>query len=305
MDALATLTCGSCGQKNRATDRFCNHCGLPLAAPRAAELAIPPAPPAAQAPASKCVVGHPIAPGAHFCAHGHPIALDSLHLTRGGLSSSPTPVPPPPATYGSAQVIATPASPMAAFGGAPPLAPVVPVPPPLDANAYVSPTARAQREAAAAHAAVVAAPPVQVAAPPAAIAPAPPLVPAAPPAAPVQTSPAQAPREHRVLRGFLVPLQGRPTQEYWALHGMVVTVGRANTGDNVDVAVLDSTTSSRHASVHFDPSRGIVYVEDLGSTNGTFVNDVPIGHNGRRELRDNDRVRFGGFSALLKLLPLL
>jgi pSer/pThr/pTyr-binding forkhead associated (FHA) protein len=108
-----------------------------------------------------------------------------------------------------------------------------------------------------------------------------------------------------VLRGFLVPLQGRPTQEYWALHGTVATVGRANTGDHVDVAVLDSTTSSRHAALHFDVARGIVYVEDLGSTNGTFVNDVPIGHNGRRELRDNDRVRFGGFSALLKLLPLL
>jgi pSer/pThr/pTyr-binding forkhead associated (FHA) protein len=121
----------------------------------------------------------------------------------------------------------------------------------------------------------------------------------------VQTSPAPVPREQRVLRGFLVPLQGRPTQEYWALHGMAVTVGRANTGDHVDVAVLDSTTSSRHAAIHFDPARGIVYVEDLGSTNGTFVNDVPIGHNGRRELRDNDRVRFGGFSALLKLLPLL
>jgi pSer/pThr/pTyr-binding forkhead associated (FHA) protein len=123
---------------------------------------------------------------------------------------------------------------------------------------------------------------------------APPVQPAAPPG-----------REARMLRGFLVPLQGRPTQEYWALHGTVATVGRANTGDHVDVAVLDSTTSSRHAALHFDSARGIVYVEDLGSTNGTFVNDVPIGHNGRRELRDNDRVRFGGFSALLKLLPLL
>ena len=68
---------------------------------------------------------------------------------------------------------------------------------------------------------------------------------------------------------------------------------------------LDSTTSSRHAVIHFDVARGVVFIEDLGSTNGTFVNDVPIGHNGRRELRDNDRVRFGGFSALLKLLPLI
>ena len=90
--------------------------------------------------------------------------------------------------------------------------------------------------------------------------------------------------------------RGQPGQ------GALDVVGGA---PQLDVAVLDSTTSSRHAAIHFDPSRGIVYVEDLGSTNGTFVNDVPIGHNGRRELRDNDRVRFGGFSALLKLLPLL
>jgi hypothetical protein len=303
MDGLATLTCGSCGQKNRTTDRFCNHCGLPLTAPRVAPPAIPAAPPAAQAPSSKCVVGHPIAPGAHFCAHGHPIALDSLHLTRGGLSASPTPMPPAPApAYAPGAVVATPASPMGSFESHLAAAPrasapmVAHVAPPLDAQAYESPTARAQRSNAVDPAPVVAT--AAAVAPVQAPAPAPAVVPA-------QTAPAPVPREQRVLRGFLVPLQGRPTQEYWALHGMAVTVGRANTGDNVDVAVLDSTTSSRHAAIHFDPARGIVYVEDLGSTNGTFVNDVPIGHNGRRELRDNDRVRFGGFSALLKLLPLL
>ena len=155
----------------------------------------------------------------------------------------------------------------------------------------------------------------------AATAPPPPLQPPVPEVIPTPPSPMQAfqqaapvpaaapapvpAREAQVLRGFLVPVQGRPTQEYWALHGSVATVGRANTGDHVDVAVLDSTTSSRHAALHFDEARGIAFIEDLGSTNGTFVNDVPIGHNGRRELRDNDRVRFGGFSALLKLLPLV
>ena len=132
-----------------------------------------------------------------------------------------------------------------------------------------------------------------------------PYCPGVPAPAVAVPAPAPVPRESRILRGFLVPIQGRPTQEYWALHGAATTVGRANTGDDVDVAVLDSTTSSRHAVIHFDVARGVVFIEDLGSTNGTFVNDVPIGHNGRRELRDNDRVRFGGFSALLKLLPLI
>lgn len=236
--------------------------------PRVAEPVAAP-PPAAVAPTSKCVVGHPIAPGAHFCAHGHPIALDSLHLTRSGLASSPTPVPPAPAAPQAPIHLMTPVSPAPAFA--------LPVEPPAPAVAAMATPAHAP----------------------------PPSSARVPVAAPVPQPAAHQGREARILRGFLVPLQGRPTQEYWALHGTVATVGRANTGDHVDVAVLDSTTSSRHAAIHFDVARGIVYLEDLGSTNGTFVNDVPIGHNGRRELRDNDRVRFGGFSALLKLLPLL
>ena len=35
---------------------------------------------------------------------------------------------------------------------------------------------------------------------------------------------------------------------------------------------------------------------DLGSTNGTFHNEEAIGFQGRRELRDGDKVRFGGYS---------
>ena len=275
MDPSATLLCGQCGQKNRSTDRFCNHCGVVLTPPSASHRAadakrIPTAPPAPQPPVLKCVVGHAIATGAHFCAHGHPIALDALHLTRGSVPAMHAASPPPPiaaltpmprsdARLSAAQpVIMTPVSPMQAY---------VPAPPPAAAPVVA--------------AAVV-----------------------APATAPAPQAP-QAPREPRMLRGFLVPLQGRPTQEYWAMHGNAVSVGRANTGDEVDIAVLDSTTSSRHATIHFDTARGVVFVEDLGSTNGTFVNDVPIGHNGRRELRDNDRVRFGGFSALMKLLPLV
>jgi pSer/pThr/pTyr-binding forkhead associated (FHA) protein len=38
---------------------------------------------------------------------------------------------------------------------------------------------------------------------------------------------------------------------------------------------------------------------DLGSTNGTFHNEVAIGFQGRRELRDGDKVRFGGYSVMV------
>jgi pSer/pThr/pTyr-binding forkhead associated (FHA) protein len=51
-----------------------------------------------------------------------------------------------------------------------------------------------------------------------------------------------------------------------------------------------------------DAPTGGVSVEDTGSTNGTFVNDEHIGFNGRRELRDGDRLRFGGFTTVVKVV---
>jgi len=47
---------------------------------------------------------------------------------------------------------------------------------------------------------------------------------------------------------------------------------------------------------------GTITMEDTGSTNGTFVNDEHIGFNGRRELRDGDRLRLGGFTTVIKVI---
>jgi pSer/pThr/pTyr-binding forkhead associated (FHA) protein len=79
-------------------------------------------------------------------------------------------------------------------------------------------------------------------------------------------------------------------------------VGRLGSGDGVDVALQDPTISSRHAAFVVDGSACTILVEDTGSTNGTFVNDEHIGFNGRRELRDGDRVRFGGYTTIVKLI---
>ena len=40
-------------------------------------------------------------------------------------------------------------------------------------------------------------------------------------------------------------------------------------------------------------------LSDLGSTNGTFHNEEAVGFQGKRELRDGDRLRFGGYSVVL------
>ncbi len=63
------------------------------------------------------------------------------------------------------------------------------------------------------------------------------------------------------------------------------TIGRAG----CDVKLSDPDVSRRHAILRVEGSA--IAVEDLGSTNGTFVNEARI--EVATELRDGDRVRFG------------
>ncbi|HEY1357468.1 MAG TPA: FHA domain-containing protein [Thermoleophilaceae bacterium] len=63
------------------------------------------------------------------------------------------------------------------------------------------------------------------------------------------------------------------------------TVGRAG----ADVELVDPDVSRKHATFHQVDSG--IGVEDLGSRNGTYVNDEKI--TGIATLADGDRVRFG------------
>ena len=75
--------------------------------------------------------------------------------------------------------------------------------------------------------------------------------------------------------------------EVVALDSHALRVGRG--GDN-DLSVEgDEYASSHHA--RFEPRRDGVYVEDIGSTNGTFVNGIRVGHE--RRLAPGDVVRIG------------
>ena len=66
-----------------------------------------------------------------------------------------------------------------------------------------------------------------------------------------------------------------------------LTIGRA--GDNTAVLDGDEYASAQHARV--EAQRDGVWILDLGSTNGTFVNGERM--DGRRRLRDGDTVRIG------------
>ena len=65
-----------------------------------------------------------------------------------------------------------------------------------------------------------------------------------------------------------------------------LTIGRSS---DADVRIEDRFASQFHARV--DSRKGSYYVEDLGSTNGTYPNGAPV--KGAAELRDLDEIRIG------------
>ena len=60
-------------------------------------------------------------------------------------------------------------------------------------------------------------------------------------------------------------------------------------GDAAEIRLEDPFASSRHARVY--EQAGIVVLEDLGSTNGTYLNEELL--DGPRPLHPGDRVRIG------------
>lgn len=104
------------------------------------------------------------------------------------------------------------------------------------------------------------------------------------------TAPIAERHEKRAPRaGFLVVISSKDLEVGAKLeltHGQL-TVGR---GPLNDLQLLeDDFASGRHA--RFDPRRDGVWIEDLGSTNGTFVNGVRL--TSSRRLTPGDIVRIG------------
>jgi hypothetical protein len=64
------------------------------------------------------------------------------------------------------------------------------------------------------------------------------------------------------------------------------TIGRAA---DADIPIEDPFASGRHARVYEDDGR--CFVEDMSSTNGTFLNGRRVG--ARERLRAQDRIRIG------------
>ena len=60
-------------------------------------------------------------------------------------------------------------------------------------------------------------------------------------------------------------------------------------GEQADIVLEDSFASSSHARLA--PHGDVIVLEDLGSTNGTYLNDEPL--RGPQPLHPGDRIRIG------------
>jgi hypothetical protein len=88
----------------------------------------------------------------------------------------------------------------------------------------------------------------------------------------------------RQLLGWLVPIDGPLRGELYTLAPLSVI----GTEPTCQVVLSDHYMSTKHAEIKAE--NGTWILRDLGSTNGTYVNDQRIS---QRELVDNDFIRFG------------
>ncbi len=94
-------------------------------------------------------------------------------------------------------------------------------------------------------------------------------------------------REHNVEDGPHLIVQSEDGQDvHRGITTDPITVGRRTSNE---VQILDPTVSREHVRIGIDGDTA--YLEDLGSTHGTFVNDIRV--TGRQDLSHNDRVRLG------------
>ena len=89
----------------------------------------------------------------------------------------------------------------------------------------------------------------------------------------------------------LTVLHGAGPRQMYYVDAAGGVLGR---GDDVDFRMTNSTVSRTHARFEF--TGDVIYLEDLGSTNGTFVDEEPI--QGAVVLPGSCRIRLGQYTVL-------
>lgn len=89
---------------------------------------------------------------------------------------------------------------------------------------------------------------------------------------------------------------------FWPIYQGRTLVGRKDAAEGLDLEIDHPTTSSRHAVITATARPGHLEVEDLGSTNGTFIQDEKVPTGMRHELKDGFTLRFGGYPVIVKVV---
>lgn len=87
-------------------------------------------------------------------------------------------------------------------------------------------------------------------------------------------------------RAYLIVIAGNAVGEMFQLRKDSEIIGRE---PGVEIQIRDIGISRKHAKISKTPS-GEIYIEDLGSTNGTYINGEQIV---RKPLNDGDRIQLG------------
>jgi len=149
-------------------------------------------------------------------------------------------------------------------------------------------------------AAIVDSPPADVGAPLAA------LVEETPAAAPAaESAPGAAPAAAPAGAGFpagaapkLVVMRGQKINMEFPIYPDLNFIGRADEKP-VDIDLEDQEPPDRvwcsrqHAVLHWDDAQGVLTLEDLNSSNGTFVNRTRVHPGQKRQLVPNDVIQIG------------
>ena len=96
-------------------------------------------------------------------------------------------------------------------------------------------------------------------------------------------------------QAYLVVRQGPSSRQEYSITEPAISIGRE--ADN-DIILFDPEVSRRHAQITFKGGR--YYIEDLGSTNGTFVNQqlvtgsVPLANGDIIDMGESARLTFHG-----------
>lgn len=87
-------------------------------------------------------------------------------------------------------------------------------------------------------------------------------------------------------RGFLM-YEGMEHYPDFQIQGMSCTIGKE---EGVELFLDRETISRMHAKIEYLEKN--YYIEDLNSTNGTFLNEEPLIYKKRVQLKENDIIRF-------------